>query len=305
MEKNSYKDFYKKKGIWFIALMIIFLVLLVLGSFYDYVISSRLYKTREICSSILTILGMYLFFGLFVLYVGCLAKQAIISDISISKKVIYVSLCAYMGLSTSVLGTMGLLEKSCIGTFFDRDFSFFERGLFSIFVMYPLFFLGLIIKQSCYRKKLVKELVILLIFMTISFYLPTIIKILFKRPRFLVTVMGYEGIKFEPWYKISGNHDFFIHKFNLAKDDFYSFPSGHAVNAVINIIAVPVLAKVVPFLEGKEKQLIIISIILAPFIMLSRVVLGAHYLSDISIGAMFGFIMCFTYEIINDRLKNE
>lgn len=93
-----------------------------------------------------------------------------------------------------------------------------------------------------------------------------------ERYRHMIAAGSFAG--FTPWYLPQG----------LASgNEFMSFPSGHSANASI-IMWITLLPTFVPKLKDKEMLLKIVACIWIGMVMLSRVIMGAHFLSDVTAG---------------------
>lgn len=77
----------------------------------------------------------------------------------------------------------------------------------------------------------------------------------------------------------------------------YSFPSGHSTNAVV------IYGTIAHHLRTKRSLLISIILILA--VGLSRMVLGAHYPTDVITGYAVGFITIFIVNALRKRITND
>ena len=75
-------------------------------------------------------------------------------------------------------------------------------------------------------------------------------------------------------------------------EQFKSFPSGHASVAALLIFGLPYLSLVEPKLKGKENLLFGIGLGFTILMALSRMTVGAHYLSDVSFGAFLMVTCC-------------
>jgi undecaprenyl-diphosphatase len=85
-----------------------------------------------------------------------------------------------------------------------------------------------------------------------------------------------------------------------------SFPSGHAANAIAWIALAVALARAVPGLSGRAAVLVV-GITLAAVIGLSRVVLRAHYLTDVLAGWALGaaiFALCGVIGLVVARARH-
>lgn len=117
----------------------------------------------------------------------------------------------------------------------------------------------------------------------------TLFKEIFHRPRFRC-VEAYEAVSFHSWWERCSNYKDLMAEFNIIKEEFKSFPSGHAGACAVVMLAGTIL----PLFNKKyEKiQLIVFYAGLAwtLFIAFTRMLVGAHFLSDVSMGMMLTII---------------
>ena len=130
----------------------------------------------------------------------------------------------------------------------------------------------------------------------------TLFKEIFHRPRFrsVATV----GVDYYPWYVRCKDYKEYMEIYGLAKEEFKSFPSGHAGAS----IAFPVMAIFLPFIDKKfEKAVLpcyIVGLAWALLVMFSRMYVGAHFLSDVSMGAILTtMMMAVALEVIRGTKK--
>lgn len=85
-----------------------------------------------------------------------------------------------------------------------------------------------------------------------------------------------------------------------------SFPSGHSMNSAA-IILITLLPKFMPNLLGKEKYLKIAVYVWIVLVGSSRIVMGAHFPSDVVVGVMLSLILFeITYTLVNKvRRRNR
>lgn len=84
----------------------------------------------------------------------------------------------------------------------------------------------------------------------------------------------------------------------------YSFPSGHAMNATAAFLTV-LLPQVFPSLRVKPWAFYSLSALWMVFVSLSRVGIGAHYPSDVTVGAMLGVSLFLLLKHRFDRICTE
>ena len=158
-------------------------------------------------------------------------------------------------------------------------------GVGTAAVLSPLTFLVFRGKARSTLKRLAIFLIFASMVSVISALLVNVMKFFWGRPRF--REMMYEGdydlLAFTPWYKING---FSLH-------GHHSFPSGHTASAA-NLLALCALPEVFSEAEGHHKTVAFVVAIYIFAMAYSRIVLGAHFLSDVTGGFLIGFI---TYAI--------
>ena len=118
----------------------------------------------------------------------------------------------------------------------------------------------------------------------------TLLKSIFHRPRFRSIIATDYGVEFHNWWVRCGNYKQYMEVFNLPKEEFKSFPSGHTGAAAVLIIVAPFL----PMLDEKYQKLqlplIYGALAWTLLVAFTRMLVGAHFLSDISMGALLAVI---------------
>ena len=88
--------------------------------------------------------------------------------------------------------------------------------------------------------------------------------------------------EFTRWYEICGRGSF--------DNTYASFPSGHSMNSV-GIILMMLLPDIIPALKEKKKLLHILVYVWCIVVGFSRVFMGAHFASDVTVGILLSFII--------------
>jgi len=297
----------------YIVIAALSVILFAVGSFCDLPIAETVYRPNQPVALVFTILGYVLFFGTFQLLTGALFRQQLLLSQTRIKRILCTFICSYTGLSTAVLGGAGMISDSVIGLLFpEMTLGFRHKVLIGIVLFIPPVIFGMFMNGKQAKKRIALNIIILLVIMGISFFGHVIFTSLYSRPRFRITQSGFEGLGFTPWYEPLDNAAFFSETYHLKSDAFRSFFSGHALDAVLNLAIFPALEQSFPIWKEKERFLQITALVLIPPIAFSRMVLGAHYLSDISAGMLCGLGFVILYEIIvhtnkcsaNQRGKN-
>lgn len=141
----------------------------------------------------------------------------------------------------------------------------------------------LLYTMSRYTKEELARLKMVMILLIVLFFVENIgvqvIKNIWGRPRFWSVERGLN--EFVPWYIISGP---------AASNEFKSFISGHTANSFV-MIALYVFPKV----EHQElrNKLLLFGVTWGCLTGLSRVLLGQHYLTDVTFGGVFTILAFF------------
>ena len=113
----------------------------------------------------------------------------------------------------------------------------------------------------------------------------TLIKVIFHRPRYR-TLSLYPDIDFYPWYKRCADYKEFMAQYNLTSEEFKSFPSGHAGASSVFMIGVSLLPLINKKFEKITLPLFYVGFAYALFVSFTRILVGAHFLSDVSMGGL-------------------
>ena len=293
-----------------IVLAVIFAAGLAVGTFFDEPIARAVYAPDSVFAYIMTVLGQYIFFASFGTFAGALCRQAAVcKTVSPKKRVFCCVFCGYLTVSTSTIGAAAVMHYECLGALFPGvDFSFFFLLIFGLLTMFPLFFVGYAAGKKEYDPELKNTLIRILLFITVTALFIGLLKLFFTRPRVRVTLLGYgiEGIY--PWFRAIGKTPYYeagIHDFGLVSNEFRSFPSGHSTMSVASIYIFPALAYAISKLKKREWLLFAVGLIYGLAVMLSRMLLGAHYLSDVSAGALIAVGMSFAFTNIKFKRRSR
>jgi len=131
-----------------------------------------------------------------------------------------------------------------------------------------------------------------------------VIKALMHRPRYRMLIhndCGLTQADFRNWFETFSDYKTYI-DLGIAKDEFRSFPSGHTCSANLLMMGLCNLCFFDKKLKNKRMLLTIIGLAWVVLTGFSRMLVGAHYLSDVSFGFLIGFIF---YCIQNEILENK
>lgn len=156
------------------------------------------------------------------------------------------------------------------------------------------------------KEMLLKVLIIIITTYVLDLLIMLVMKEIWLRPRYRLIYSGVESYSvnelFRAWYEPGKGlayslKDKFI---DGSSDQFKSFPSGHSFGSMIAILLFYILD-----LNNKTKDkesvkyiVLVISILYGLMIALSRILYGAHYLSDVVFGGFIASLASFIIPII-------
>jgi membrane-associated phospholipid phosphatase len=172
-------------------------------------------------------------------------------------------------------------------------------GLFLFLVSIVLFILSFPLEKSRKIKSDVLDIQAMrkaaltgICFMVVALGIVFVAKVPWGRPRYWYLIK-HPALQFVPWYLPQGKG---------TGDAFRSFPSGHAVNAAL-VIWLTLLPSFLPKLRS-IKWRVLLNVVAWAWLLLicvSRIMMGAHFASDVLVGAGIG-LACFA---ITKRVFNS
>lgn len=313
-----------KKIVSVVLFLIIFSLLVIIATIYDYKISEILaskglengnYFSNNIFGRIFEVIGemplyLFLMFAMSILVVNCdkISKQNIKI---ISKIILYVGgilICFYgiykIGKYLSELNTS-------LYFLHDNYLTYAVMLLLSIIIQLLLCFLmQKHLKDLCI--KLLPFAFVIIVTAALSQIIVQGIKPFFARERFrAIYYLEYRNVTsqgFTKWFVMNGSASKIANTFasdlNVTSTFFSSFPSGHTAGAGItySLIALPLCIQT--FNNKKYKWLFyVIPIVITGTVALSRIVMGAHYMSDVLFGGTLAFLSTVIGILIFNKIK--
>lgn len=305
----------KVKRITLFSVLIFFILLMVLGTFLDLQISINLadlefgqYYSGNFFGRLFEVIGelpVYLILGF--------SFIIILLNIRYDGNSLIKNLIKSLFLLFSIISFFLFYFKAFwyILKYVEKENYLFTSHLIIIFILlgFTSSYFSLLFFHSL-DKKIIRKLLIFAIFcilvIALSNLISQLLKPIFNRERFramkLLSDTSFSG--YTPWYKINKV------SFNIAKvgrDAFKSFPSGHTT-ASCSLVCLFFLFELFPSIKKtKIKLLVYIPVILWIILVgFSRIVMGAHYLSDVCFGA-FVTILCYflIMHIYHKKNKNK
>jgi len=276
----------------------IFVATFILGSFVDLQLSESIFSANNtfgiIMSTIGTIPGymMFAFLG-----GGCIALALTRGYKTPYKVILFICAVAGLGLSTYFSG------REFFGPNGFNTGKVWIGYLIALPIMCGVEFLGYYLMKKSNRPYLWLVLAIIAVAMFFAL-VPgvTLLKNIFHRPRFRSIVgVNDERLYFHSWWERCKNYKFLMSELNLSKEEFKSFPSGHAGASLCSIL----FAMLLPYIDEKYEKislpLFCSGVAWSILICFTRILVGAHFLSDVSMGAILTAVFAL---IANEVLIN-
>lgn len=110
-----------------------------------------------------------------------------------------------------------------------------------------------------------------------------LIKIGWSRPRMRMLATHPE-YAFNPWWTVGSADKTDALAQGIESEEFKSFPSGHTANAALAIYLAPLLAWFSTTTARFARPALYVGVVWAVVVAVSRIVMGAHFLTDVTIG---------------------
>ena len=288
-----------KKRYHFFIVMGVLLIGLIIGSFLDLQINQALFFKDNAFG-----IGMAAF-GVYPAYMGLSFAGGTLFLVAIKRRkdmpVYGLILCFFfaflaLGMATYLCGE----EFASPNGFNNHDIAWIGY-LISGIVMVATFVGAYFLLRNGDMKVLLSMAVIMIVIFTVALLPPGfIIKLIIHRPRYRYAVRC-ELTSFYNWWQTYPEYKTQIGKvvegFEITKEEFKSFPSGHSGTGAIMMMFLPYLSMAFKKLKGKETLFFYIGFVWMIIMMFSRITVGAHYLTDTCMGSL---IVIVVYYVANE-----
>ena len=310
----------KKFSIHIYVVLGLFLTTFIIGSFVDLQLSQAIFSRGN---------G----FGIFMSAIGTIPGYGCLPVIG--------GLCLALGLDKKyktlfkVIFFVGAVAALGLGIYFSGREFFGENGfygkapvwvgyLIALPIMGGLEYFGYFLGKRSDNPHL--WIVLIIISVAIFFALipgVTALKSIFHRPRYrMITredVAGLDFINFHSWWQPTKNYKEIITQYadqgiTITKEEFKSFPSGHAGASSVFMLFVAFLPYINSNYTKYRLPLFYAGLAWALLISFTRILVGAHFLSDVSMGGiltalflLIGYIVVTHLKILNpqEQIKIE
>ena len=139
------------------------------------------------------------------------------------------------------------------------------------------------------RRTVIRVAAVFLLVIFADILLVNLIKIPWGRARMRLVAVDDRAF-FMPWWQPGKALRDTLVAAGVAAEEFKSFPSGHTANAS-SLMLLFLLPQLSPKLAGKQTALFLIGFFWTVLVAMSRIIMGAHYLTDTIVGFAVGLMM--------------
>ena len=285
----------KIKNLSIVAVSLILIILTVCGSFFDYDIARALYIGELPSTNLFGI--SFAFVGIIPTFVGWSFLGA--SILALTKKQVENQTKRRCLIALSAL----LFALSFF--FFCNTLMMVNANAFPVHwaIAYPVGIvilicvahLGYQLSKRSDNAELLKTVLFLTIVSLVVMVIIMSTKGIMNRPRFRFVLESANPDYFRSWWQ-SGSDLKASLSTSAVSDEFSSFPSGHSAYSMFAIFLFPALADYIPRLRKYKSLLFLCGFIWWSLTALSRLTVGAHYLTDVCIA---GLVTVLSYAIVN------
>ena len=287
-----------KKRIHLLIIIGILLIGFVLGSFFDLKIDEALFVKNNGFGLFMASFGVYpCYAGLAFIGGGLLSTTLGRKELPLWGKIIcfVLSGLAY-GMAIYLCGR----EWPSVNGHNVPQFKILSYAICAV-VFGGVYVLAFFVCKKGDQKQLWRALLIMTVIFVVAL-LPAgyVIKLIIHRPRYRYVVRtGYVDYK-NWWERFSDYKNYIggeIEGFPITKEEFKSFPSGHSGTGMIMAMFLMYAPVFFPKLKGKETLLFYVGAAFGFLMMFSRLLVGAHYLTDTCMGSL---IVMVVFYIVNE-----
>ncbi len=263
---------------------------LCVGTFFDLQISQTLYQPANPFAIFFSIVGLLPLTIPACVFLGALAQRQMVGEKPVALRVLLAIVCVALACVIAYVAVKGL--PTIGGPEVSIELSGIALVIASLVLGLGCVAAGFVAARKNDEAELVRRLLLAIVVLAVSYALVELGKAIMHRPRYYTVVAGIEGVSFQPWYKPFSGYKELIES-GVIGDAFKSFPSGHAAQAGSFLSGFYGLTALFPSLRNKWRVGIVVGLVLVLAICVSRIVLGAHYLSDVSVGVLAPVLVAF------------
>ena len=266
---------------------------IIFGSFFDYQISSSIASATSVFGLTVSVIGPTIGFSGLAFVGGGLAALAV------KEKKTWIKVCFFALASIAEFVTIYYAGREYFGiNGFDGKAPEIVGMLIAAICGAGAEVGGFYVFKNADKESWLPFVLVYAVLLIVLIAAIPILKDTMHRPRYR-TVLDQSIVPFHNWYQRCANYQDYMTTYNIRADEFKSFPSGHTGEAAILIV----IAAFAPLANEKIKKyqlpLFIGACCFVAFVGLGRICAAAHYLSDVSMGALLTLIFtCVANEVL-------
>ena len=268
---------------WFILFVILLLVMMI-GSVFDYQISQVLYHPQSVIGMIFAAYGQLpamICIGI----AGTLLLRFVQKERRI-KSLICLIFCVLLNILAIIFATLDPL------LYIEQMPMMISLMLAIVIIFFSDWTIWKVTKNTD-TKKIKNVIIVLLCVVFIEIIMINLIKVLWSRPRMRM-IENYSQSSFQPWWIIGCQMKETLMTLGVQAEEFKSFPSGHTGNAACALLLV-----LIPYLSSqfttKEHCLWTIGVVFTCLVAFTRIIVGAQFLTDVTVGFLITAVFIFVF----------
>ena len=287
-----------KKRIHMLIIIGILLVGFIIGSFLDLKIDEALFSKNNGFGLFMASFGVYpCYAGLAFIGGGLLSTTLSRKELPLWGKIICFGLS---GLAYAMSIYLCGREWPSVNGHNVPQFEILSYAISAV-VFGGVYVLSFFICKKGDQKQLWRALLVMTVIFVIAL-LPAgfLIKLIIHRPRYRYVVRTNPDLYHNWWERFSEYKNYIggeIEGFPITKEEFKSFPSGHSGTGMIMTMFLMYAPIFFPKLKGKETLLFYVGAAFGFLMMFSRLLVGAHYLTDTCMGSL---IVMAVFFVVNE-----
>jgi membrane-associated phospholipid phosphatase len=269
-----------------IASAVLFL-LLVAGTFFDLPISAAIATAGESpVATVVSTLGLLpMMFPLCVM-VGACAERLREAKMRPGPRVAAACACLALVLAAGYVGFSEVFGAEGLGSLLPFAVPMPVRAMGGVLCALAFAGFGYMGAEVNADPALVRRLVLVIATLVVLFALAVVARHFMCRPRYRLVRQGLAGVEYLPWYQRNAAAGKIAAGLGIDGDEFRSFPSGNALQCASLVAAYYGLMAIFPTLRVGWRIVRLAFVPLLLVVMLSRIMLGAHFLSDVAMSGL-------------------
>lgn len=272
------------------VLAAVFAVCLIIGTFFDYQLSTALFSNEQPLAQLLSAVGLLMLSVPLCISFGALMQRILAGMKPMVIKVLLCVVMVFVGCYACAEMVKAIFNHHGIGPLLPFEVSSTISRVLGVLVGLVSMVLGYRAATGNDEAELMQRLTLTVLVLLGVFVIVEVLKSTMHRPRYITLLLEDANVSFQPWYRPFRGADAIIETFGLTSDAFKSFPSSHSAQMGAAAISFYALAAIYPSLRTKWRVVISAYAVLLVGVMGSRIVLGAHFLSDVAVGAGFSVL---------------